>query len=157
MFNRGVVHYKIAAARLVFILLTLVSVDSLGRLLLALVFLFLSFLFAGRFGDHLHHALLEAFLLEEQAVLVPDEVRVLDVEVVTLHAPFEKLDDVLVVGVLGEGEAAAVVHELFEFGRLVQAQLVDGHLLLLALDVIIFLVLGATGETLPGQRSAEEI
>lgn len=57
------------------------------------------------------------------------------------HAALEKVQDVLVVGVGRKREAAAVVHELLELRGLVQAELVDGDLLLLSLDVIIFLVL----------------
>jgi hypothetical protein len=38
---------------------------------------------------------------------------------VALHATLEQVQDVLVVGIGRECEAAAVVHVLFEFGRLV--------------------------------------
>jgi len=76
---------------------------------------------------------------------------------VALHAALEQRRDVAVVGVGREGKSAAVVHEFLELGGLVEAELVDGHLLLLALDVIIFLVLGAPGKTLPWERAAEEV
>lgn len=88
--------------------------------------------------------------LEEKAVLVPDEVRRAKLEVVALHAALEQAEDVAIVGVCGEGQTTAIVHELLELGRLVQAQFVDGHLLLFALDVIIFLVFRASWEALPG-------
>lgn len=140
-----------------FLLTFAIACSLRGGVLLALVLLGLLVLLAGWFGDDAHHALLETLLLEEQAVLVPDEVRGLEVEVVALHAPFEETDDVLVVGVGGERQATAVVHEFLELRRLVQAELVHGHFLLLALNVIIFLVLGATGETLPGEGSSKEV
>ena len=60
------------------------------------------------------------------------------------HATFEQINDVLVVRIGNECESAAVVHELLELRRLVEAKLIDGYFFLLALDVIIFLVLGAT-------------
>jgi acid stress-induced BolA-like protein IbaG/YrbA len=61
--------------------------------------------------------------------------------VVTLHAALKQIEDVAVVGVSSETEAAAVLHEFFEFSRLVQAELVYGDLFLFSPDVIIFLVL----------------
>ena len=94
--------------------------------------------------DHAHHLLLQVLSLHRQAVLVPDEVGRAELKVVALHAPLEQREDVTVVGVGREGEAAAVIHELFVLGRLVQAELIYGYFFLLALDVIIFLVLGAT-------------
>ena len=75
----------------------------------------------------------------------------------SLHATLEQVDDVLVVRIGREGESSAVVHEFFEFGRLVQAELIHCHFSLLALDVIIFLVLGSTWESLPWERSPKEV
>ena len=108
-------------------------------------------------GDDAVDAALEGFLLEEQAVLVPNEVGNFGVKFVTLHASFEQIDNVLVVRVGCEGEASAIVHELLELGRLVQTELIDGNLLLLALDVIIFFILRASWETLPRERPTKEI
>ena len=126
------------------------SLLSSSHLLFALVFflLFLRDVAAGSFllcacglADDSHHVLLEGLLLEEEAVLVPDEVGCLNIEVVTLHAALKQIEDVAVVGVSSETEAAAVLHEFFEFSRLVQAELVYGDLFLFSPDVIIFLVL----------------
>jgi hypothetical protein len=61
--------------------------------------------------------------------------------VVTLHAALKQIEDVAVVGVSSETEAAAVLHEFFEFSWLVHAELIYGHFLLFSPDVIIFLVL----------------
>lgn len=103
------------------------------------------------------HVLLKGLLLEDEAVLVPNEVRGLHVEGVALHAAFEKGEDVAVVGVRGEGQGAAVLHKLLELGGLVQAELVYGDLFLLALNVVVLLVLRAAGEALPGQRAAQKV
>ena len=70
-----------------------------------------------------------------------NKVRDLWVKLVALHAPLKQVVDVLVVGVSRECKPAAVVHVLLEFGRLIETELVDSDLLLLALDVVIFLVL----------------
>lgn len=74
-----------------------------------------------------------------------------------LHTSFEQINDVLVVGIRYERESAAIVHEFLELGRLVETEFIDSNFLLLALDVIIFLVLGAPGKTLPWERAAEEV
>lgn len=86
-------------------------------------------------------AALEGFFLQEKAVFVPDKVRYLGVELVTLHTPLKQTVDVLVVRVSSEGESSAVVHVLLEFWRLVETELVHSDFLLLALDVVIFFVL----------------
>ena len=62
-----------------------------------------------------------------------------------------------VVGVLGKAETAAIVHELLEFLRQVLAQVVDGRLLLLFLDVGVLLGLRSAGKALPRQRALEEV
>ena len=74
-----------------------------------------------------------------------------------LHAALEERGHVAVVGVCGEGQPAAVLHELLELGRLVQTQLVHRHFFLLALNVIVFFVFGASWETLPRKRTAQEV
>jgi hypothetical protein len=109
------------------------------------------------FGDNAHHVLLECLFLKEKAVFVPYEVRCLHVVVVALHAAFEKSQNEAVVGVGGETEAAAVLHEFLELAGLVHAEFVDSNFLLFALDVIIFFILGASGKSLPGEGAAEEV
>lgn len=103
------------------------------------------------------HVLLQRFLLQHKAVLVPNEVGGLGIELVAVHAGLEQLEDVPVVGVRGERERTAVLHVLLELSGLVQAQFVDRHLLLLALDVVVLLVLGTAWEALPGKRAAQEV
>lgn len=104
-----------------------------------------------------HHVLLEGLLLEDQPVLVPNEVGGLGVESVPFHAVVEEAEDVTVVWVVGEFEGPAVLHKLLELDGLVQTQFVNGDLLLLSLDVVIFFVFGPAGETLPGKGSSQEV
>lgn len=110
-----------------------------------------------RLADDLHEVLLECLFLEHQAVLVPDEVRHLGVPAVLLHAALEQPQDILVIGVLGELQFAAVVHEFAELLGVALAQLVHGDFELLLLDVVVLLVLGAAGETLPRETAAQEV
>jgi len=49
------------------------------------------------------------------------------------------------------------VHELFEFLRLVAAELLDGGLLLLFLNVGVLLGLGSSRESLPRKTTAQEV
>lgn len=49
------------------------------------------------------------------------------------------------------------MHELFELLRLISAELLDGGLLLLLLDVSVLLGLGSAGQALPGKGSSEEV
>ena len=115
-------------------------------------------LLGGRFLlDNVEHLSLDGLLLEYKAVLVPDEVRAARVELVSLHAAFEQADDVPVVRVLSEAQAAAVVHELLELLWLVLAQLLNASLLLLLLDVGVLLSLGSSGKALPRETASEEV
>mgnify|MGYP000886491393 CR=1 FL=1 len=127
---------------------------------LALVFLVLLvgglLLFVGLL-ERADHVLLEGLLLEHEAVFIPNEVGRLDVEGVALHALLEQIQNVAVVGVRREAQRPAELHVLFELVRLVQTQLVNRNLLLLALDIVIFFVLAASGQALPRQRAAQEV
>ena len=107
--------------------------------------------------DDLEHLLLDEFFFEHQSILVPDEVRLLWVDVVFLHAALEQSDDVAIVWVLGETETSAVVHEFLEFFWLILAELLDFDLLLLLLDVGVLLCLGSTWEALPWESTLQEI
>ena len=80
------------------------SCYSLRRVLLALVFFIIGpvFFVAGRLADDAHHVLLKRLFFQEKAVLVPDEVWHLEVEVVTFHAALEQAENVLEVGVSRE-------------------------------------------------------
>ena len=104
-----------------------------------------------------HHLLFELLTLSEKTIFVPAEVRDGKAELVTLHAGLEQGENVAVIWVLGERQSAAVVHELFEFFRLVQTEVVKSHLLLLSLDCSVLLVFGASRKALPGERAAQEV
>ena len=106
------------------------------------------------FADDFHKVLLEGLLLEDKAILVPDEIGHLGVPAVLLHAALEETEDVLVVRVLSELKLAAIVHELAEFLGVALAQLVNGDLELLLLDVVVLFVLGTAWEALPRQTAA---
>ena len=107
------------------------------------------FLLGGFLVDDADHLALDGLFLEDEAVLVPYEVGRLLVKVILLHAALEQLDDVIVVGVLGEAQSSAVVHELAEFVWLVLAQLVNRGLLFLLLDGSVLLGLGSSWQALP--------
>jgi hypothetical protein len=94
--------------------------------------------------------LLKSFLFKEESVLVPNEVWGLGIKCVSFHAAFEERQDVAIVRVGCERQRSAVLHEFFEFDGLVEAEFLNSDFLLLTLDVIIFFVFGASGQTLPG-------
>ena len=98
-----------------------------------------------------HHRFFERLPLQEQTVFVPDEVDSAKIESMSLHTALEQRQYIAIVRFRRERESSTVAHELFELGGLVQAELVDSHLFLFALDVVILLVLGAAGQTLPWQ------
>lgn len=108
-------------------------------------------------ADHLHQVLLEGLLLEDKAVLVPDEVRHFRVPSVLLHASFKQPEHVLVIGVLCELELAAIVHELAELLWMALAQLVHSDFQLLLLDIVVLFVLRSARETLPGETASQEV
>ena len=103
------------------------------------------------------HVLLQGLLLQHKAVFVPDEVWRLNVELVSLHASLEQVENVAVVGVSREAERPAVLHVLFKLVWLVEAQFVDGDLLLLPLNIVIFLILAAAWQSLPWERASQEV
>lgn len=65
--------------------------------------------------------LLDKLFLEDQSIFVPNEVRLLRVNVILFHASLEEPDDVTIVRILGETETSTVVHELLELLWLVLA------------------------------------
>jgi hypothetical protein len=78
--------------------------------------------------------LLDLLLFNGQSVLVPDEIGVLEVKAVLLHASLKQADDVVIIGILGEAQTPAVLHEVKELLWLVLAQLLKCDLFLLLLD-----------------------
>ena len=121
---------------------------SFGSLVLLLLWLLL---------DNLEHGGLHLFSLESKSVFIPDEIRGLGVEAMSLHAALEEPNDVRVIWVLGETETSAVVHEFSEFLWLVLAEFLDGHFLLLFLDVGVLLLLVSSWESLPWELTLQEV
>ena len=107
--------------------------------------------------DNIHHLPLDGLLLEHQSVLVPDEVRGLCVDLISLHAVLKQVNDETVVWILSETEVSAVVHELFELLGLIFAKFFNRNFFLLLLDVGILLSLGSAGEALPWERALQEV
>ena len=101
--------------------------------------------------------MLDEFFFEHQSIFVPNEVRLLWVDIAFLHAALEQSDDVAIVWVLGEAETSAVVHEFLEFFWLILAELLDLHLLLLFLDVGVLLSLRSSWEALPWESTLQEV
>ena len=108
-------------------------------------------------ADHLHKILLECFLLEDQAVLVPDEIRNLGVPAVLLHAALEQPQYVLVIRIFGELKLAAVVHELTELLWVALTELIHSNFELLLFDIVVLFVLRSTWQTLPWKTASQEV
>jgi hypothetical protein len=109
------------------------------------------------FVENLHHLNFDLLLFYSQPVLVPNEIWLLWVKMISLQSILEKPDNVSIVWILGETKSPAVVHKLLELVRLVLAELLDGDLFLLLLDGGVFLLLGATRKTLPWERAFKEV
>jgi len=77
--------------------------------------------------------------------LFPGVVHRLDVEAVALAARLEQAQAGLVIWFLIELESTTVVHKLFKFVGLASAEVFKGRFNLLFLNVVVLLVLGATG------------
>ena len=100
------------------------------------------------------HAIFERLLVLAQPVLLPGEVKYLGVKIVALHALVKEADTELVVRVLLELQRATVLHIFFKLDRVAAAELVEGRLQLLFLDVLILLVLIFSWKVLPRQRAS---
>ena len=74
-----------------------------------------------------------------------------------LDARREEADASRIVGLLLKGERAAVLHELSEFDGVAATQFRQGRFNLLLLDVVVLLVLAATGQALPWERAFDEV
>jgi hypothetical protein len=76
---------------------------------------------------------------------------------VTGHAVEEEVLAHAVVGLLLEAQGAAVLHELEELRGVSSAEVLKTRLDLLLLNVVVFLVLGAAWESLPGQLTLDKV
>ena len=123
----------------------------------ALILVLLIFFLISWFLQRFHHVLFEGFFFEYQAIFIPDKIRHLLVEPMSFHAALKLRKNEAVVRIRSEAKLATVEHKLFKFGGLVEAELVDSDLHLFALDVVVLLVLGAAGQSLPRKRPSQEI
>ena len=74
-----------------------------------------------------------------------------------VHTALKETDALEVVGGLLELELSAVLHELLEFRWVASAELLEGSLNLLLLNVVVFLVLGATWQSLPWELTLQKV
>jgi hypothetical protein len=123
----------------------------------ALILVLLIFFFICWFLQRFHHVLFEGFLFEYQAILIPDKIRHLLVEPMSLHAALKLRKNVAVVRIRSEAELATIEHKLFKFDGLIEAELVDGDLHLFTLDVVVLFVFGAARQSLPRKRPSQEV
>ena len=114
-------------------------------------------LLSGLLLNNLEHLLLDLLLFYSQPILLPNKFWLFGAETISLHAALEETNDVTIVGILGEAEASAVVHELLEFVWLISAELLNGYLLLLFLNISVFFLLRSTSKSLPWKGPLEEI
>ena len=114
-------------------------------------------LHAGLLANDVEHRVLQRLFVLAQPVLLPGVVKDTVVEVVALHATLKVVEALTVVRLLLELERAAVLHVLAELAGVTAAELLKTRLNLLLLDVIVLLVLGATGQTLPRQLTLDEV
>jgi hypothetical protein len=65
--------------------------------------------------------------------------------------------NVAIVRRVSELQLAAILHELFKFGRTSLAELFKSGFLLLLFDVVVLFCLGASWEALPREFTSEEV
>jgi len=75
----------------------------------------------------------------------------------TGHALLPDAKSMLVVWSLLELESAAELHVLLELNWISLAQILEWCLTLLLLDIVVFLILGSTWESLPRQLALEQV
>ena len=75
----------------------------------------------------------------------------------SLHALFKETDAGSIVGLLLELERAAILHKLPKLGWMTPAKLLKRSLDLLLFDRIVLFVFAATRETLPRERTLDQI
>lgn len=100
---------------------------------------------------------LEGLFVALEPVLLPGVVEYFTVEAVLLHARLEEPDQMFVVGRLRELQLLTVLHVVLEARREAAAQLSERGLDLLFLDVVVLLVFGSSGESLPWELSEHEV
>ena len=108
-------------------------------------------------SDYIHHWVLQCFFILAKTVLFPSEIHYSCIKVISAHASIKEANTSSIIWILSEVEWSAVLHELFKLGWMTSAKLIQGSLNLLLLDVVVFLILGASWETLPWELALQEI
>ena len=114
-------------------------------------------LLARLLANDVQHAVFESLLVLRQSVLLPSVVKDSGIEVVSLHALLKEANASSIVRLLLELQRTAILHKLPKFGRMAPAKLLQRRLNLLLLDGIVLLVLATAWQTLPRQRSLDQI
>lgn len=108
-------------------------------------------------ADDVQHRVFERLFVLGEPVLLPGVVEDTWVEIVAGHAALEVVQGLPVVGFLLELERPAVFHVLTELRGVASAELLEARLDLLFLDIVVLLVLGASGKTLPGELAFDKV
>ena len=114
-------------------------------------------LFFRLLANDVEDTVFESLLVFRQPVLLPGVVEDPAVKVVPLQARFKEANASPIVGLLLKFEGTAVLHELSEFRWVAATKLLQRSLNLFLLDRIVFLVLAATWQTLPWERSLNQV
>ena len=89
--------------------------------------------------------------------MLPGVIDYLRIQVVALHALLEKLNAELVVWLVFELETAAVLHEVLELAGVPLAELVEGGLELLLLNILVLFIFVFARLVLPWQATSKEV
>lgn len=106
---------------------------------------------------YVEHTILECLFVFGEEVLLPRVVANRRIQVMPLHALFEKAKTILVVRLLLELQTATVDHVVVEFLRHALAQVLQPRLQLLILNILILFVFVAAGQALPRQAAFHEV
>ena len=108
-------------------------------------------------SNYIQHALLQLLLVLAKSILLPGVIDYLRIQVVALHALLEKLNAELVVWFVFELETAAVLHEVLELAGVPLAELVEGGLELLLLNILVLFIFVFARLVLPWQATSKEV
>lgn len=92
-------------------------------------------------SNEVHKRVLEVFLFFTKSILFPGIVEDFLVEIILFHALLPDANSLFIVWRLIKLQVAAELHELLELDRVSLAELAQGSLTLLFLDIVVFLVL----------------
>lgn len=92
-------------------------------------------------SNEIHKRVLEVFLFFTKSILFPGIVEDFLVEIILFHALLPDANSLFIVWRLIKLQVAAELHELLELDGVSLAELAQGSLTLLFLDIVVFLVL----------------